>query len=105
LANRRRRELTSRVTGKHALVMSEEAVMRESAAGMRAILVGAVVVVGVLLVSAGRSDSAPKRDADGQALESIEKRLESIEASQQAMMKTLDTILEELRIIKVRATR
>jgi hypothetical protein len=85
--------------------MSEEAVMRESAAGMRAMLVGAAVVVGVLLVSAGRSDSAPKRDADGPALESIEKRLESIEASQQAMMKTLDTILEELRIIKVRATR
>jgi hypothetical protein len=66
----------------------------------------ASLAVAVLAMAAQRGHSAP-REEDGQrtSLAGIERRLEAIEASQQAMMKTLDSILEELRIIKVRATR
>ena len=61
----------------------------------------------LLALAAQRGDGAPRAAEDDQRaiLDRIDRRLYALETGQQNIMKTLDAMLEELRIIKVRATR
>ncbi len=58
----------------------------------------------VLAMAASRLNPASKTDAHVETA-GLEKKLDEILANQQAMSQQLDAILEELKVIKVRATR
>ena len=69
--------------------------------------VGALLVVsgfGVLL-AAGRIDGASKVQDPKIDTAALERKLDQVLANQQTILQTLNAMTEELRIIKVRATR
>ena len=51
-----------------------------------------------------RASSATKAQEDGSEIAGLEKKLDEILANQQTILSKFDAIMEELRIIKVRAT-
>ena len=82
--------------------------------GAHARLLGLGIGLGVCLWSAAGSRAASRDVLDGakqtessvssQAKNSIEKKLDEILANQAAILQRFDQVMEELRIIKVRAT-
>ena len=51
-----------------------------------------------------RAPSATKAQEDGSEIAGLEKKLDEILANQQTILSKFDAIMEELRIIKIRAT-
>ena len=71
---------------------------------VRSCVLLAIAGVGVL-AAAGRIDGAPKAQEPKMDTAALERKLDQVLATQQTIIARLDAMTEELRIIKVRATR
>ena len=58
-----------------------------------------------VLAAAGRIDGAPKVQEPKMDTAALERKLDQVLANQQTILTTLNAMMEELRIIKIRATR
>lgn len=67
--------------------------------------VAACGALALALFAAGHfADAQTSRDSKGE-LRSLEKKVDEVLANQQLILKRLDDVMEELRIVKVRATQ
>ncbi len=74
---------------------------------MTGIRVGALLVIGGLgvVIAAGRIEGASKVQDPKVDTAALERKIDQVLANQQTILQTLNAMTEELRIIKVRATR